>query len=115
MPRFTAMSGRARVRLWILIERRIYAGPKWDVKHRDLHVQKVKDGEWYNHVDHYLRSARQLGLDTPRGRQQLGKVLTSAVDILETAVEEFGDMPRPGRSSTAPLEEWGVPEPRSNP
>lgn len=97
------------------MERRAYSDKKWGQQHKKLHIEKVKDGEWYNHVYSYLQRAHQFGLDTPEGRQALGKVLTSGVHCLETAVEEFGDMPRPGRSSTDPLEEWGFPEPRSNP
>lgn len=91
-----------------MIERRVYADPKWDEKHLELHKQKVRDGEWYNHVYSYLERAKNMGLDTPQGRQALGKVLTSGAHILETAVEELGDMPKPGYTS-GEIHPWGLP------
>lgn len=102
---------KAQVALWIDEEREQYATPKWEEENDALQEQNVRNGEWINFPFSYLNRCR-MGLEHPAARQALGKNITSSMSLLERAVEIFGDMPKPGVSSTDGALPWvREPEP----
>lgn len=105
------IEAKAQVALWIEEERNTYATPKWEEEHDKLQEENVRSGEWINFPFSYLQRCR-MGLDQPAARQALGKVITSCTSLLERAVEIYGDMPKPGVSSTEGALPWDRnPEP----
>jgi hypothetical protein len=51
---------------------------------------------WENQLGMYLYRAWTLGLDTPGGRQALMKYVATAIGMLATTVEVYGELPEPG-------------------
>lgn len=102
----TLNEAKAQLALWIEQERAEYAGPKWEDQNRTLQEEIVQTGQWANHVFSYVKRAEGMTLSTLQGRQQLGKVITSATSLLEHAMMIYGDMPRPGVSSTDGALPW---------
>lgn len=113
---------RGHVREWVDEERYRYADKgkfAEDSPGRDIIRDAVKDGDWeraLTFVQQYIKRAEMLGLDTESGRQVMGKVVTSALHILETACEYHGPMPEPGYTS-GEINPWTnpsypLPEPR---
>lgn len=96
---------RKHVLAWVQDERARYADEqkfKEGAPGRDIIREPLKNGEWDRALDfigRYTKRAELLGLDTESGRQALGKAITSALHILETACEYHGQMPDPGQSS----------------
>lgn len=95
---------RMNVREWISIERRVHADPKWNEgENRQVardHMEGDPHGEWWsNYVGSYLHRASVLGLDTPAGRQALGKATVTLLHMLETAVMVYGPLPQAGMPS----------------
>lgn len=90
------------VREWISIERRVHADPKWgngteNQQTAREHMEGDPQGEWWgDYVRQYLHTASVLGLDTPAGRQALGKATVTLLHMLETAVLVYGPLPQAG-------------------
>lgn len=98
-PQLVFMS-RAALQFWISTERREYADVKYPDK--DVYDEKMRQqgiAWWMDFMPNYLSRAEILGLDTPQGRQALGKLITTAMDCLESAIRVHGEMPRPGVTS----------------
>lgn len=108
------MAARMNVREWLHVERRDYADRKFseESEARDRLKRDTRDypatfhprgdervGEWEGYVFNYLSRVRLFGVDTPLGRQALGKLIVTLTHCLETAVQEHGPMPVPGVSS----------------
>ena len=92
------LESRTKLRQWIIGER-VYADSKYPIK--TIHESHMAaDGiEWWEvFLMNYYGRARTLGLDTERGRQALGKMITTAMDCLETAIRVYGELPPPGAS-----------------
>lgn len=93
------------VQTWIHAERLIYANHKWlynEENRKTIKAQMADHGieiEWMNFITNYLKRAELFGVDTLQGRQALGKAAVTILHCLETAVELFGAMPRPGYPS----------------
>ncbi len=91
---------RGMVLRWLADERKMYADLKWaepgaEVAHRACVVGEGPT-TWHDWAGNYVKRAVMFGLDTPQGRQALGKAIVTLMHVLETAVEEYGPMPRPG-------------------
>lgn len=104
----SVVEARAHVRAWVDLERGKYADNQQDGKFKDgtiggeLRDTLIENANWTDllaFVANYTKRAEMFGLDTEQGRQALGKVLTSATNILEKACEQYGPMPDPGHSS----------------
>jgi hypothetical protein len=109
---FKRMAARIAVQDWIFSERKQYADIKYsdDTESRHKLILETQnyglDGEWMVFLGNYLKRAELFGLDTPKGRQALGKAIVTMIHALETAVEYLGPMPEPGHSSSDELEIW---------
>lgn len=99
----------AHVKLWVELERASYAVKKWEVDNAELQRQVIEDGTWVNFPHSCLQRAMGMGLDTPQGRQALGKVISTCESLLARAVDFHGPMPKPGTPS-GEVEEWGHDE-----
>lgn len=85
---------------WLARERRDYAQGKWTPPeaakaHRDCVIGEGPT-TWHDWAGNYVKRAAMFGLNTPQGRQALGKAIVTLIHVLETAVEEFGPMRKPG-------------------
>lgn len=93
---------REEVNEWIRIERAGHADVKYDSTLRDEGLVNMQEqglemgGYWDDFIKQYLHRASLFGLETPQGRQALGKAIVTAHACLETAIEAFGPMPTPG-------------------
>ncbi len=68
----------------------------------------MQDGDWERWADftgNYLQRAVIFGFDSEKGRQALGKACVTILHTLETAIEIYGDMPKPGVTS-GEIETW---------
>lgn len=107
----TRDEARARVMHWIAEERERYADIKYaegtEARHKLILETKNYglDGEWMVFIGGYLKRAELIGLDTPAGRQALGKAVVTCLHALETAVQAIGDLPKPGVPS-GEIEPW---------
>lgn len=104
--RYLGTSGvRDHVRTWITAERALYADVKYDEdqkNHLRLRMFMAEEGlapTWLDFIGNYLKRAEMFGLDTPQGRQAMGKTIVTMLHCLETAVEIHGPMPEPGYPS----------------
>jgi hypothetical protein len=93
-------ASRPAVTRWLDDEYRLYANLKWsEPKAAEAHRSCVV-GEgpttWNDWAGNYIMRAAMFGLATPQGRQALGKAIVTLIHVLETAVVEFGPMPKPG-------------------
>jgi hypothetical protein len=105
------LAARMNVATWLGTERREYA----DVKYAEDGESRLKlemqnfglseDGEWWVFITNYLKRAQLLGLDTTGGRQAMGKCIVTMMHALETSVEVFGELPKPGVPSGT-IEKW---------
>ena len=107
------MAARHDLVEWLLIERSSYADKKYanGTKTRDEFVEDVRNGHglddrWLDFALNYVQRARIQGLATERGRQALGKAIATLMHYLETAMVEFGDMPKPDVSSSEDIHVW---------
>jgi len=88
---------------WLIDERLRYAHAKWSPEdaakaHRDCVIGEGPT-TWHDWAGNYIKRAAMFGLDSPQGRQALGKAIVTLIHVLETAVEEFGPMPVAGMPS----------------
>lgn len=93
---------RTELALWIEVERRTYADKKYaeGEGNRNMAIQAMRDeglGQtWLNFIGNYQKRAELFGVQTPQGRQALGKMITTLMHCLETAILVYGEMPKPG-------------------
>ena len=90
----------AHVNEWLDTEWNEYASVKWaepgaEKAHHDCVVGEGPT-TWHDWAGNYIKRAAMFGIDTPQGRQALGKAIVTLIHVLETAVEEYGPMPKPG-------------------
>jgi len=103
--------GRAQALRWLEQESEAYAqGQKYaqGSGNRDMIAGYVRDGmndELFGFPLNYLKRASMFGLDTPQGRQALGKAAATLIDYMAHAIEIHGPMPKPGFSS-GEIQEW---------
>lgn len=94
---------RDHVRTWIIAERALYADAKWSPPENSAaHNAAVREQgptKWSDWAGNYIKRATMFGLDSPQGRQALGKAVVTLIHVLETAVELYGPMPEPGYPS----------------
>ena len=96
--RMSVDMSRMLLRKWIIQERR-YADSKYpDKEKNDDRVSESGIEWWMDFIPNYLSRAQTLGLETERGRQALGKAITTAMDCLEAAIRVHGPMPPAGAS-----------------
>lgn len=104
------IGARRHVRTWIDHERALYADTKYaeDTIGRERLIADTAThprmngpdgGTWITFITNYLGRARQFGMDTPQGRQALGKLIVTLMHCLETAVMVHGPMPEAGHPS----------------
>lgn len=77
---------------WIMAEHKLYQSKKYGEERDD----ELTAEEWRGQVDMYLHRATILGLDTPGGRQAVGKAAATAVAYVENVFRRYGSMPAPG-------------------
>lgn len=117
------MDGPTQVAKWIQQEREQYAYTRKYARdgqqqsdNRRMIVDAIATGEFgvqlQDFVFNYLKRVQLFGLDTPQGRQALGKAVMTLIDYLETAVDHHGAMPRPGVPSGEILP-WELYDPSS--
>lgn len=97
------LAAKMNVGEWIAAERR-YADAKWDQgENREVAMQHTRDdptGEWVaDYARQYLHRASIFGMDTPQGRQQLGKAVVTLIHGLERVWQVYGPLPEPGHPS----------------
>lgn len=108
---------REHVHAWIDYERRTHADVKYgegtqqrenliaDVQNNPHMAPSVKDIDFDLFIGNYMSRVKLHGLDTPQGRQAMGKAIITMLHALETAVLVHGPMPRPGMPS-GNITEW---------
>ncbi len=100
---------RQDIERWLKAER-AYAEAKWEpadaAKAHEDAVERAGATMWDDWAWNYVRRATMFGLDTPQGRQALGKAASTLVHVMETAVDRHGPMPAPGVPSGV-IEDWG--------
>lgn len=92
---------------WIKAEHAVYQGPKFDTDEDDNFTKNMPEW-WDNRIDMYLKRARELGLDTPRGRQAVAKAAATAVGYLESVLRVYGSVPAPGFTSGEMRGSWEI-------
>lgn len=100
----STMPERTQVLEWLRDEWAAYADQKWE-EHRAVHDARMRasgiddDGWWYLQVFQYVRRAQLIGINTPQGRQLIGKCIATLVDCLASVIRVHGDLPEPGHPS----------------
>lgn len=90
------------IRQWIVDERAGHADDKWRVLEAEKVAELVKDphldndGYWLGFVYNYLRRCQLFGMDSPQGRQAMGKLIVTLDALLGSAIVAFGPMPKAG-------------------
>ena len=86
-----------RVRLW-LADEWPYQSSKFAAGADARATQSfgTDDDEWRHRLDMYYHRAKVQGLDLPNGRQALAKFVATAVAMLDSVIEEHGELPEPG-------------------
>jgi hypothetical protein len=98
---------------WLDEELRMYVYQKFnqlvDAEHIKEFMQPANGGRsegwWTQQLDNYYHRAAVLGLDTPNGRQALGKFVATAICMLVATVDVYGELPKPGVPSGENLTE----------
>lgn len=97
---------------WIEIERDTYANAKKYGEGMPGRVALIEsmasegyNGRWSDYITSYLRRVELFGVDSPQGRQAMGKTITTLMHCLETAILTYGPMPEPGQPS-GEIGEW---------
>ncbi len=85
----------AHVQDWLDKERG-YAEGKWPTGTVDDTITDLRYVEW---VEQYLSRSLVLGLETPLGRQALGKALRTLLAFTESTVRTRGPLPMGGVAS----------------
>lgn len=87
---------------WLATEREVYARKKFaeetkreDAK-RDMRRNPHLQGTWGTFISNYWQRVDLFGLDTPQGRQAMGKLIVTLMHCLETAIDIYGPMPKAG-------------------
>jgi hypothetical protein len=102
---------KSHVLAWVHLERSQHANTKYadGLEARNRLIEAMQEGgfhaDWERFIESYLDRVRLVGLDTPQGRQAMGKAIVTMMHCLETAVECFGEMPMPGTPSGT-VQEW---------
>lgn len=99
-----SLDARAQLRIWLAEERRGHADTKYNPSFRadqegglTIDDGALSDGSWWmRFIPNYLSRVQMLKLSTPRGRQAMGKLITTLCNCLEVAIDLYGDMPQPG-------------------
>lgn len=69
-------------------------GPERDDKHT---LEGLGDESWWSsQLEHHFGRARELGVETPAGREALAKFVATAIALLESSVRLYGWLPTPG-------------------
>lgn len=96
---------------WIAEERRGHADVKYgkgteadDLVEKQFLEEGLGDSA-LNFIGNYLKRAQLLGVDTPLGKQALGKAIVTCTAYLERAIIHHGPMPKPGLPS-GEIQEW---------
>lgn len=114
---------RTHVSAWVNQERSKWADIKYEEEtpNREMIRNEIFSGQFSDRVLDfalgYIMRAKLQGLDTPNGRQALGKAIVTLTHFLETAVEYHGSMPEPGVPS-GEINQWNdcpVPLPGGSP
>lgn len=95
---------RTDINQWLSQERSQYADIKWNADNHDQLIRNLRDDphqesdgrQYIEWVNDYIQRALLFGLDTPQGRQALGKTCVTLHHMLESCVVAFGPMPKPG-------------------
>lgn len=99
---------RHKVLMWVREEWEKYGNAKLNdrgIWSEDLNDQMLRegglrqDGYWFNQVWQYWARAEVLGLDTPAGRQQAFKAITTMIDCGSAIIRVYGNPPLPGYPS----------------
>jgi hypothetical protein len=102
---------KVKLREWIEYERAVHASTKYSegMDGRKMLVEAMKTegwgDTWQNFAGNYLKRVELFGIDTPQGRQAMGKAIVTLMHCLETAMVVHGDLPKPGLTS-GEIEEW---------
>lgn len=89
---------------WVEKERE-YADTKYPISTIEQFGGTLR-AEDIDFVNRYLERAALFGLDTLKGRQALGKALSTVFDFSRSAVYLHGAMPQPAVDSTEGSPEW---------
>lgn len=89
---------------WIIQERLVYADRKYGRGAKQVTLMREMEevglgSMWMTFITNYLRRAELLQIQTPGGRQALGKLIVTLMDCLEMAIDVHGSMPDPGYPS----------------
>jgi hypothetical protein len=110
-PDLKLIATKMNVAEWIKLERAEHAETKYGegLPGRVALVDEMRTegfgGGWEGFIGNYLKRVELFGLDTPQGRQALGKAAVTLIHMLETAVLVHGPMPKPGVPS-GEIQEW---------
>lgn len=109
--KFAKIAAKINASDWIRLERQAHADVKYaadTASYEQIVKELVENGlSGDNEVFllNYLKRAQLFGLDTPQGRQALGKLTVTCIAYLEYAIEHIGPMPEPGVPS-GEIREW---------
>lgn len=95
---------------WLLAEWKGHARTKYGEGNpgHDVNGEAIKNLDYermFNFVLNYLKRVELFGLDTPQGKQALGKAATTLVDYVDRTMEIHGAFPMPGLPS-GEIEAW---------
>ena len=107
-PAMTPNQRLAMVLSWLLRENN-YLREKFSQDEDDENTRGglAADSWWYRQLRKYWRRAHQHGLDTPDGRRQLGKYVSTALGLAISRIHIWGAPPHPRRRSADELHERG--------
>lgn len=83
---------------WLRKERKLYADVKYPMSTVEANGGNLTQ-EDIDFVMQYLKRAQLQGLNTPQGRQNLGKAASTLYHFMQGAVICHGPMPEPGYPS----------------
>ena len=89
---------------WIRAERN-YQAKKWNYGAEP--EERATDERWWLHngICNYWSRVRIVTVRKALGRQAAAKIITALVHMLELAIVQYGDLPKPGVTS-GQIEEW---------
>lgn len=97
---------------WLRKERKNYAEVKYPISTVEQFGGTLRQ-EDLDFVMQYVVRAKTLGLDTPNGKQNLGKALSTLFSFCEGAAYLYGEFPEPGHAS-GELHDWNDCPPLSH-
>lgn len=89
---------------WIRGER-AYQAQKWTYEAEPEERATDESWWWENGVINYWGRVKLQTVKFPQGRQAAAKIITTLVHMLELAIIQYGDLPKPGVSS-GQIESW---------